>query len=73
VPFLDRNFLDVAMAIDPAEKMIDKSKGEPLMFWVKHQSNMGQNMSQNSCRGAGKGEGRILLACLSVLTDLTDV
>lgn len=27
VPFLDRNFLDVAMAIDPAEKMIDKSKG----------------------------------------------
>lgn len=28
VPFLDRHFLDVAMAIDPAEKMIDKSKGE---------------------------------------------
>lgn len=28
VPFLDRGFLDVAMAIDPAEKMIDKSKGE---------------------------------------------
>lgn len=27
VPFLDRHFLDVAMAIDPAEKMIDKSKG----------------------------------------------
>ena len=27
VPFLDRSFLDVAMAIDPAEKMIDKSKG----------------------------------------------
>ncbi|GFR44802.1 hypothetical protein Agub_g6137 [Astrephomene gubernaculifera] len=27
VPFLDREFLDVAMAIDPAEKMIDKSKG----------------------------------------------
>ncbi|PNH12145.1 Asparagine synthetase [glutamine-hydrolyzing] [Tetrabaena socialis] len=27
VPFLDRAFLDVAMAIDPAEKMIDKSKG----------------------------------------------
>lgn len=28
VPFLDRHFLDVAMAIDPAEKMIDKSKGK---------------------------------------------
>jgi asparagine synthetase B (glutamine-hydrolysing) len=27
VPFLDRAFLDVAMAIDPSEKMIDKSKG----------------------------------------------
>eukprot|EP00879_Flechtneria_rotunda_P020694 GHRR01021779.1.p1 GENE.GHRR01021779.1~~GHRR01021779.1.p1 ORF type:complete len:412 (+),score=139.14 GHRR01021779.1:1235-2470(+) len=26
VPFLDRNFLDVAMAIDPTEKMIDRSK-----------------------------------------------
>lgn len=31
VPFLDRHFLDVAMAIDPAEKMIDKSKGEGLL------------------------------------------
>jgi hypothetical protein len=28
VPFLDRHFLDVAMAIDPAEKMIDKSQGK---------------------------------------------
>ncbi len=28
VPFLDRHFLDVAMAIDPAEKMIDKANGE---------------------------------------------
>jgi asparagine synthetase B (glutamine-hydrolysing) len=28
VPFLDRNFLDIAMAIDPSEKMIDKSQGE---------------------------------------------
>lgn len=28
VPFLDKAFLDVAMAIDPAEKMIDKAKGE---------------------------------------------
>lgn len=28
VPFLDRNFLDIAMAIDPAEKMIDKANGE---------------------------------------------
>lgn len=27
VPFLDKAFLEVAMAIDPAEKMIDKSKG----------------------------------------------
>jgi asparagine synthetase B (glutamine-hydrolysing) len=27
VPFLDRAFLDVAMEIDPREKMIDKSKG----------------------------------------------
>lgn len=27
VPFLDRDFLNVAMAIDPAEKMIDKTKG----------------------------------------------
>lgn len=27
VPFLDRDFLNVAMSIDPAEKMIDKSKG----------------------------------------------
>ena len=27
VPFLDRGFLDTAMAIDPAEKMIDKAKG----------------------------------------------
>lgn len=32
VPFLDRNFLEVAMAIDPAEKMIDKSKGESHPF-----------------------------------------
>jgi hypothetical protein len=31
VPFLDRRFLDVAMAIDPAEKMIDKSKGEAVV------------------------------------------
>lgn len=29
VPFLDRHFLDVAMAIDPQEKMIDKAKGAP--------------------------------------------
>ena len=28
VPFLDRGFLDVAMAIDPADKMIDKAAGE---------------------------------------------
>jgi hypothetical protein len=28
VPFLDRNFLDIAMAIDPAEKMIDKANGK---------------------------------------------
>jgi hypothetical protein len=28
VPFLDRDFLATAMAIDPAEKMIDKSKCE---------------------------------------------
>ncbi|GAX77656.1 hypothetical protein CEUSTIGMA_g5099.t1 [Chlamydomonas eustigma] len=27
VPFLDKEFLDVAMSIDPAEKMIDKKKG----------------------------------------------
>lgn len=27
VPFLDKEFLEVAMNIDPAEKMIDKSKG----------------------------------------------
>lgn len=27
VPFLDRHFLDVAMAIDPQEKMIDKQAG----------------------------------------------
>ncbi|KAI8466925.1 MAG: asparagine synthase [Monoraphidium minutum] len=27
VPFLDRGFLDTAMAIDPAEKMIDKGAG----------------------------------------------
>mmetsp|Transcript_25705 Transcript_25705/g.56002 ORF Transcript_25705/g.56002 Transcript_25705/m.56002 type:complete len:581 (+) Transcript_25705:100-1842(+) len=27
VPFLDKAFLDVAMSIDPAEKMIDKGKG----------------------------------------------
>lgn len=31
MPFLDRNFLDVAMAIDPSEKMIDKSQGEHTM------------------------------------------
>lgn len=28
VPFLDKAFLELAMSIDPAEKMIDKSKGE---------------------------------------------
>jgi len=27
VPFLDRNFLDVAMAIDPSEKMINRAAG----------------------------------------------
>jgi hypothetical protein len=27
VPFLDRDFVQVAMSVDPAEKMIDKSKG----------------------------------------------
>jgi asparagine synthase (glutamine-hydrolysing) len=27
VPFLDQEFLNVAMSIDPAEKMIDKKKG----------------------------------------------
>lgn len=27
VPFLDKEFLNVAMSIDPSEKMIDKSKG----------------------------------------------
>jgi hypothetical protein len=31
VPFLDRDFLDVAMAIDPADKMIDKAAGA---LWV---------------------------------------
>jgi asparagine synthetase B (glutamine-hydrolysing) len=28
VPFLDKQFLNVAMAIDPAEKMINKAEGE---------------------------------------------
>lgn len=28
VPFLDRHFLDVAMAIDPSAKMIDKANGK---------------------------------------------
>ena len=33
VPFLDRDFMALAMAIDPAEKMIDKSKGAaPLLI-----------------------------------------
>lgn len=27
VPFLDKAFLEMAMSIDPAEKMIDKSQG----------------------------------------------
>jgi asparagine synthase (glutamine-hydrolysing) len=27
VPFLDREFMDIAMSIDPAEKLINKSKG----------------------------------------------
>jgi asparagine synthase (glutamine-hydrolysing) len=36
VPFLDRSFLDVAMAIDPAEKMIDKSKGEGAAGFAWH-------------------------------------
>ena len=27
VPFLDQEFLDVAMSIDPAEKLIDKANG----------------------------------------------
>ncbi len=30
VPFLDRHFLDIAMDIDPAEKMIDKANGKSL-------------------------------------------
>ncbi|GBF97422.1 asparagine synthase [Raphidocelis subcapitata] len=33
VPFLDRAFLDTAMAIDPAEKMIDRSKGR-IEKWI---------------------------------------
>jgi len=28
VPFLDKEFLNVAMSIDPAEKLIDKANGE---------------------------------------------
>jgi asparagine synthase (glutamine-hydrolysing) len=31
VPFLDKQFLNVAMAIDPAEKMINKAEGELLV------------------------------------------
>ena len=27
VPFLDKEFLNVAMSIDPAEKLIDKANG----------------------------------------------
>jgi hypothetical protein len=34
VPFLDKQFLNVAMAIDPAEKMINKAEGEgSVMLW----------------------------------------
>lgn len=33
VPFLDRAFLDTAMAIDPAEKMIDAKKGR-IEKWI---------------------------------------
>lgn len=35
VPFLDKAFLEVAMAIDPAEKMIDKSKGRIEKYIVR--------------------------------------
>lgn len=35
VPFLDRGFLDVAMAIDPKEKMIDKSNGRIEKFILR--------------------------------------
>jgi asparagine synthase (glutamine-hydrolysing) len=31
VPFLDKGFLNVAMEIDPAEKMIDKANGRCFM------------------------------------------
>mmetsp|Transcript_4497 Transcript_4497/g.7583 ORF Transcript_4497/g.7583 Transcript_4497/m.7583 type:complete len:584 (+) Transcript_4497:64-1815(+) len=35
VPFLDQDFLEVAMSIDPAEKMIDKSKGRIEKYIVR--------------------------------------
>lgn len=35
VPFLDRTFLEVAMAIDPAEKMIDKANGRMEKFILR--------------------------------------
>ncbi|MEW5307978.1 MAG: hypothetical protein WDW36_010344 [Sanguina aurantia] len=35
VPFLDKAFLELAMSIDPAEKMIDKSKGRIEKYIVR--------------------------------------
>ena len=60
VPFLDRGFLDVAMAIDPADKMIDKAAGE--MVDVALCCFCGGGV----CRGGVGGDeaGRLLLDAL---------
>lgn len=36
-PFLDRDFLDIAMSIDPKEKMIDKASGRIEKYIVSWQ------------------------------------
>jgi hypothetical protein len=52
VPFLDRNFLDIAMAIDPSEKMIDKSQGEPkLQQWWFYESSTEARVARHTVSG----------------------
>jgi len=40
VPFLDRDFLDIAMTLDPADKMIKKSEGRMEKYILRKVSNV---------------------------------
>ena len=56
MPFLDRHFLDVAMAVDPQEKMVDKSKGRIEKWMVRTRGRLIRGRGkEGTCDGGGGG------------------